>query len=385
MYSPSKTSLKKNRLKIPDDIKLRLWVFSGGRCEFPGCNKPVWRDGLTLKSDNFAHMAHIVAASPDGPRGSEILSPKLVIDFENLMLVCLDHSKLIDGKHKSDYTIDFLHEYKKRHENRIQMQTAVAPDMSTTVVRFVANIRERKMEISPSQAYGAISPRFPADEKGVVIDFSNRPGSGAKSHWSSLAKDIKTQVNQALAPGNDHRRIDHLSVFAVAPIPLLIYLGNQIGGATPVEIYQKHRDTDDWNWRSEPKRDPFKYLVKRSRHNQPGTKIALILSLSGQVQRDEVEKVMTDAPLYEITIPKPDRNYLQHRSKLAKFSETYRKLLTEIRQRHGSECEIHLFPAVPVSVAVTCGKELLPKADPRVHVYDFDNERGGFVQTLTIN
>ena len=376
---------KKQRQKIPDDIKLKLWVLSGGRCEFPGCNKPVWRDGLTLKDDNFAHMAHIVAASPDGPRGSEILSPKLVTNFDNLLLVCLDHSKLIDGKHKSDYAIDFLHEYKKRHENRIRMQTAVGPDMSTTVVRFIANIRERKMEISPSQAYEAVFPRFPTDEKGVVIDFTNRPGSGAMSHWRNLAKDIKNQVKQALAPGNDRRHIDHLSIFAVAPIPLLMYLGNQIGGATPVEIYQKHRDTDDWKWKSEPKRNAFKYLIRKSGQKKQGTKIALILSLSGQVQLDEVEKVITDAPLYEITILKPDRDYLQHRSQLAKFAETYRQLLTEIRKRYGSKCEIHLFPAVPVSLAVTCGRELLPKADPHVHVYDLDNERGGFVHTLSIN
>ena len=170
------------RPKIPDDVKLKLWVFSGGRCEFPGCNKAVWRDGLTLRDDNFAHMAHIVAASPLGPRGDKVLSPKLATDFSNLMLVCLDHSKLIDGKHKSEYTLEFLRDYKARHEERIQRQTAIGPDMSTTVVRFIAKIRERKMEISTSQAYGAIFPRFPSDEKGILLDFTNKEGSGSKSH-----------------------------------------------------------------------------------------------------------------------------------------------------------------------------------------------------------
>ena len=103
------------------------------------------------------------------------------------------------------------------------------------------------------------------------------------------------------------------------------------------------------------------------------------------MQSDEVHKVLPNAPHYEITVAKPHRDYLQRRSQLAIFAQVYRQLLTEIRQRHGSNCEIYLFPAVPVSVAVTCGKELLPKADPRLHVYDLDNERGGFVPTLTIN
>lgn len=392
MQSATKTNFKvkgtihKNkRPKIPDNIKLKLWVFSGGRCEFPGCNKPVWRDGLTLKDDNFAHMAHIVAASSAGPRGDKSLSPQLTTDFSNLMLVCLNHSKLVDGKHKSEYSVDFLRDYKERHEARIKMQTAVSPDMSTTVVRFVAKIRERKMEISTAQAYEAIFPRFPLDEKGIVIDFNNRNGSGGKSHWKSLARDIATQVKQALTPGNDHLRIDHLSVFAVAPIPLLMYLGNRIGGATPVDIYQKHRDADDWIWKKEPKRDTFKYIVKKNGLKNSSTKVVVILSLSGLVQVDEVTKVLPNAPRYEITIPKPDRDYLQHRSQLTKFAYIYHRILTEIRKRHGSKCEIYLFPAVPVSVAVACGKELLPKVDPHIHVYDVDNERGGFIPTLTIN
>ncbi|MCX6753994.1 MAG: hypothetical protein NTV03_02995 [Candidatus Nomurabacteria bacterium] len=60
---------------IPQDVKLKLWVLSGGRCEFPGCNEYVWRDGLTLQEDNFSHMAHIVSDSPGGPRGDDELSP----------------------------------------------------------------------------------------------------------------------------------------------------------------------------------------------------------------------------------------------------------------------------------------------------------------------
>ncbi len=178
---------------------------------------------------------------------------------------------------------------------------------------------------------------------------------------------------------------NHVSIFAAAPIPLLIYLGNRIGGTAPVDIYQKHRDTDGWRWKKEPKRDSFKYIIKKSNLRKPGTKVALVLSLSGQVQLDEVDKILPNAPRYEITIPKPDRDYLQYHSQLEKFASTYRDVLTEIRKRHGSRCEVYLFPAVPVSVAVTCGKELLPKADPRINVYDLDNECGGFVPTLTIN
>ena len=377
--------MRQSRPNIPEDVKLKLWVFSGGRCEFPGCNKPVWRDGLTLQDDNFAHMAHLVAASPDGPRGDKKLSPKLIKDFSNLMLVCLNHSKLIDGKHKSKYTLEFLRSYKAKHEERIRMQTAIGPDMATTVLQFVANIRERRMSISPSQAYDAIFPRFPSDEKGILMDFTNKAGSGNKSYWQEFAKEIIAGLGHALAPGNDRRRVEHLSVFAIAPMPLLMHLGNHIGGATPVEIYQKHRDTDDWKWKKEPRRSTFKYIARARNVNKRSRKIALVLSLSGKIHPNEVSAVLSNVPYYEITIPKPNRDFLQHRSQLSKFAVVYRNLLAQIRGRYGSNCEISLFPAVPVSIAVTCGHVLLPKADPRITVYDRDSERNGFVSTLTIN
>src|SRR3989338_11489986 len=96
------------RPPIPVSVQLKLWVKSAGRCEFLGCNKPLWKDGLTIKEDNYSHIAHIVAWTPGGPRGDEILSPKLAKDFLNLMLVCFDHSKLLDGKNKLDFSVDLL-------------------------------------------------------------------------------------------------------------------------------------------------------------------------------------------------------------------------------------------------------------------------------------
>ena len=108
-----------------------------------------------------------------------------------------------------------------------------------------------------------------------------------------------------------------------------------------------------------------------------------MLSLSGKVNRCEVEAVLKNTPYYEITIDNPNRDYLQFRSQLMEFAKIYRELLAEIRKRHGNDCEINLFPAIPVSVAVSCGRELLPKADPKVLVYDYDST--GFKPILKIN
>ncbi len=46
---------------IPDKIKLRLWVKSGGNCQYDGCNIPLWKDELTQADMNKAYIAHIYA------------------------------------------------------------------------------------------------------------------------------------------------------------------------------------------------------------------------------------------------------------------------------------------------------------------------------------
>ena len=37
-------------------------------------------------------------------------------------------------------------------------------------------------------------------------------------------------------------------MFGLARWPLLVYLGAQLGDKLPVDLYQRHRSTDQWAW-----------------------------------------------------------------------------------------------------------------------------------------
>ena len=369
---------------IPQDVKLKLWVLSGGRCEFPGCNDYVWRDGLTFQEDNFSHMAHIVADSPDGPRGDNELSIEMAKDFDNLMLVCSKHSKLIDGRNKANYTIEDLQQYKKSHEDRIRRQTELQPDHKTTVLRFMANIGDRAVTISVNNAYHAILPKFPADDRGITINFTNRPGRGEKNFWESCSDDIESSISRELSEGNDRTCPNHISIFALGPIPLLMKLGQSIGNTISADLYQHHRDTENWIWKTEDQ-DLFEYNTREVLETN-SKDVALVLSLSGKIHEEEVYKVFEYKPhLYEIYIEEPNTGFLNQKSRLKKFRETYRSLLSKIRNRHSGDVKIHIFPAIPAPIAVLCGRELLPKSDPSVIVYDHEKNKEGFIPILTIN
>ncbi|MDR3149975.1 MAG: hypothetical protein LBT88_08220, partial [Oscillospiraceae bacterium] len=60
-------------MSISDKMLKILWAQSGGLCAFPGCNEE-----LIVKDKNqiLGHMCHIVAKSPNGPRGSADIMPQ---------------------------------------------------------------------------------------------------------------------------------------------------------------------------------------------------------------------------------------------------------------------------------------------------------------------
>lgn len=81
-----------------------------------GCNKPLQRTDLTLGKMNTAYIAHIVADSPDGPRGDEHRSELLAKDFNNLMLLCDTHHRLIDREDIEGHPEDRLLKIKEEQE-----------------------------------------------------------------------------------------------------------------------------------------------------------------------------------------------------------------------------------------------------------------------------
>lgn len=165
-----------SKTSIPAQVKLKLWIKSGGRCQFRGCNKPLYRDDLTQAKMNKAYIAHIVADSPGGVRGDEKLSPKLAQEFSNLMLLCDAHHRLIDNpSHGHIYTVEQLQAYKKEHEERIEYLTGIDERHKSNLIFFLDNIRHFKPTIDFEDARHSMLPRYPADSHPINLDLTNSP------------------------------------------------------------------------------------------------------------------------------------------------------------------------------------------------------------------
>src|SRR5690349_3917028 len=111
---------------IKEHVQFLLWGRAAGRCEFHGCNKPLWKSSITQESVNIAQKAHIYAFSADGPRGNKGIPNSKLNNVENLMLVCHEcHRKIDKDKDGGRYTATLLQQWKKQHERRVKTVTGI--------------------------------------------------------------------------------------------------------------------------------------------------------------------------------------------------------------------------------------------------------------------
>ncbi len=372
--------------KIPYKNQLFLFVVSGGRCEFNGCNRYLIEHPLTLAKGNYAQEAHIVAFKEAGPRGDTFPRPDDINAVENLMLLCPTCHKLIDDN-KEQFTVTTLKKHKRDHEERIKHLTGLSPDLKTYILQVKGRINGQPVDIPVEHVTEAVAPRYPSDMRGRVIDLT-AISDNDPNYYQVAARTIKREIEQLYAPGMDVDRTRHISLFALGPIPVLVYLGSQLSNKIPTDLYQRHRgEIENWIWKETG--SPIEYEFKTRKTGKDKSCVALLLSLSGQIHSESLPKEIDERfSVYEITLKNkvPDPTFLRLRQDLDNFKMIYQSSLRKILQDHGVLKAIHLFPAIPAPVAVLCGRELLPKVDPTIWVYDNNNKKhDGFTFCIRIN
>jgi hypothetical protein len=369
---------------IPPKVRSLLWAKSAGRCEFDGCNRPLWRDGLTQIEMNFADVAHIIGDSSHGPRGDIILSKEYCSDVSNIMLMCLDHHRMID--HITDtYTDQALRKMKQNHEIRIELLTGVTPDKTSHVIIYRGRIGKIQPQIDFRDAWHAMAPNYyPSTSLPIELGLWNSSFEDKeKDFWGFESTNLERQFAEKIAPYlNNGKERNHSSVFAFGPQPLLVKLGSLLSDLIPAEIYQLHREPPTWEWQEDPK--DFHYIIR-----EPATKyplVALNLSMSASIDSQRIQQTLPDQNCseWQMTIKNPGNDFLKSHTQLQLFRQEFRQLLDRIKLKHGQNASIHVFPAVPVSIAVEIGRVRQPKADLPLVIYDQNNKTGGFTHALYI-
>ncbi|WKN42907.1 SAVED domain-containing protein [Tunicatimonas pelagia] len=368
---------------IPQSTKLILWGIASGRCQFRGCNKPLYQDIITKSKFNQAYIAHIIADSPNGPRGDKVLSEKLKDNLTNLMLLCDEHHRLIDKVDVDGHPETLLVEMKKEHEERIARITSIDPNMSSHIVLYKANVGKH----SPVLSYEAVKEyllpsHYPATSSATDLSLSNSPQQDKNQlFWDTEIENLNAQFSEQLRPKFRRGEIKHLSLFAFAPQPLLIKLGTLLSDIHQIAVHQPVREPKSWNFPKDVA--PIEYYINQPEVKHPS--VALNISLSATINNDRITSVLgKNCSIYTLTIDQPFNDFLRSKRHLQDFSEAIRRLFNEIKAHYDSKTPLHIFPAMPIATAVELGRIWMPKADIPLHIYDENTANSGFFKALEI-
>lgn len=371
-----------------------LWVRAGGRCTL--CKRYLLEGDLTTVEVPLGEGAHIVGAvdSEKSPRGKNPLPVDARDTVDNVMLACSAcHNEADQLKATKLLDVAFLMERKREHETDVKLQTGLLRDRRTAILRMAGNIRGGVMQLPRQAAAEAVirsAKRFPYflesyDRQGIEIDLQQLPGEHPLSqHYYRLAADaIDNAVENRILPGIRNGDITHISVFAIARLPLLVHLGARLDDGSPVEIYQRHRATDSWLWpgTNDPGTD---FAITVTAEHISATEGVLITNLSGTTPTSELPHNLRGLPIWTLTPDTgPAEDVFAHPAILDRFAATVRRYFTELEGTHKSLRYLHVFGALPLSGAVTIGR-ILKSTDLRPIVVTYDRTGDGYSPALEV-
>src|SRR6266699_3648707 len=138
----------------------RLFAVSGNRCVFHRCPVRVVTDGSIT-----AQMCHIKARSPDGPRFDASQTEDERNAFDNLLLLCGVHHKVVDDDVET-YTVERLQRLRAVQEAGADVDVPQLDDaqvrhlIETTNIEIADSVIVQANAVINSQIAGSITNVF---------------------------------------------------------------------------------------------------------------------------------------------------------------------------------------------------------------------------------
>jgi 5-methylcytosine-specific restriction endonuclease McrA len=368
------TTVKRDRIK--DSVRNALWARTAGRCTI--CNRRLLGDSRTyLHSVLLAELAHNIGATdgPESPRREDFDGVEDTEAEENLLLLCHDCHRVVDDPdHLDFFPPEKLRELKETFERRIEMVTENGGLVRTAALRVGSQIRGSLALASQREVAETL---LAINYLGLVEtqrsgDFTCRihGSAGGRGFWDAAQQSIDDTlalVRQAIGS----RDVEHISVFAIAPIPLLVYLGWCLDDKTPTRLFQKHRDQFvGWSWADQDK--PIEFEVSATTSGRGVEDVVFLCAVTSEVNVSLLPAEIAHAPRLEISPvgASPDPNLLTHEQSLVNFATQWRSALATAESLYPNAIRWHLIASTPVTAAIEAGRALMKDAHPPVTVYE---------------
>lgn len=131
----------------------KLYGGSGNQCSFPSCEEAIIE--REHSDTNISEICHIEAYSKGGPRyNPDNKDPE---DYDNLILLCRNHHKIIDAKDKNGdwlFSVEQLKGMKREHALSVDARmVSKPPTILNKVIRELAKTSNREMRNDKPEAF----------------------------------------------------------------------------------------------------------------------------------------------------------------------------------------------------------------------------------------
>lgn len=370
--------MSKAKLKAADRSKLLFE--SGGLCSL--CCSNIYYDCFSRTQIQFGEYAHMIADSPEGPRGNE-RSEELASDIDNIILLCPScHSKV--DKKPLLYPIEYLYKLRDSHLKLVREMLGSLCNPKALAIIYTApigghnpKIDEVKMNAA-IRSSGFLAPRFPEDLNPNNLSWEDTNAEYWVYHWKQLQENFKEKI----AIRQERGECKPYLLFAIAPQPLLIRLGMLINDLCDVRVFQKKREPDTWKWLAEEVETRYEITSPKERRKN----VALNLSLSADIENERIYSVLgEDTSIWKITHDNVHNDYLRTPTQLEALRKLYRDFFLEVKKFHGHNTILHVFPACPPSAVIEFGRVYMPKADLPLVLYDQNRKRNAFEKAYDLS
>jgi 5-methylcytosine-specific restriction endonuclease McrA len=367
---PAQKKKKRGRFSTPDSVKRLVWVRAAGHCE--QCGDDVTQDFRTGTTFNWAEVAHVLPASPQGPRASEgydeAAAERHTTDPDNLMLLCPScHARTdLDA---NGYPVQDLSRHHRDHIEQIRHAARRGETQRATgLIILGGHFATENVIRTRDLADAMLSESLWAEGDAQVLRL-RAPGAGGRDelYWRAVEQDVDERLQDRLtkrtsADGDPL----NLAVVGLADIPSLIRVGRQLGDRSNRFLFSRDRSgtlrwTDptapapEWTYDAPPPGDG---------------PLALVLALSAELPDEAIRDALPSARIARFSVPVPEYGLVRNRATIDSFR---RALQPHLGLLEASTTEhLHLFAAIPAALAIEFGALLSTQHAHTYRIYDRD-------------
>ncbi|MFP2905475.1 SAVED domain-containing protein [Pyxidicoccus sp. 3LFB2] len=197
--------------------------------------------------------------------------------------------------------------------------------------------------------------------------------------WSK--EKLEAEVRQLVSSRGRFRRAllergSELVYFGFPFVPLAVLAG-YLAKTRPVHVFEYDRDKKRFTWEAESSA-PFPPLIIEDQRHESGTAARLRLSISAPVQLEDCREVLKDEEVrldLHGRLESFGRGVIRRKSQAQAYAQQLRQMLDVQLTSNPDVRSVHIFAAIPVSIAFHLGQELNTTWMRPCYIYNFEQEK----------